>query len=1126
MPTPPHPPSPAASLTDDLRRHLDLARVVLPKCPHADILTGRLSSLLRACERPPVVAVVDWRTKDAQISIEEDDAGASVAADVADTLSPDGSAHAPRMEQCTSTPGHIEPWWFADSVVVVASAAEERERRAAAQDAEATSSSPEDSPSSPANKTKRVTIDDVTLADTAMQHPPPRDANAPRGARPFWASQAFSHSPLAPDSLAAVARVARQLGPLPGGSSAFVIVEDCESRREAKDARACLVTAGLKEDNVRCVEGKLREGVDAGREDRCKIFSNAFGEWTRRWRADRAARVAPDYGPVRDCVRFWASFGTHAGGEEKADDAGAKALRHVASSANVESDAKNAEESEESNASKIGAAARVAQEALADAHARAALVSLGSFLRTAIEGLPRLGVAGAFDVAKAHRGSDRTTLSTSLYGSSAVEYAAGFFLSWTVPGPLAAHAAHFTARFRTAFVCALLAGESPLDPRVCAAAAAVCAGADGALALDATFAASERRFEVRRREERAAATTLGDSESQGSSSASLFAHTGSGRSALAGARMDAAVCESLVDSTADLRKRAMRAMRSVTDAGIDALRAAEGAAVDAGVRVREACAANASDVGPATSTSFDNFVSPLKPGDAETVAERAFARALAHETARRVAVVVCGPMWLGATQADFTSMAAGVMSAYTCSQSMNLFLPETSTRLEREEDAAARRALTASNGAVELTLEVDLDDDDVSDDVSDGERIPNVSSRSIVSPKDHNHRGLKVRVTLRPVPVAGGVMGEVHRLRVETKKGLDAAGRSLTTVAGAVGTATMDGVNAAGRGLAEVGKGIAGAGEWIGASVSSVAFNLSNTNPKPERDVAELNGSIEHEMAVETAGSAFAASPSNSAASFFAGIASPFASSSSPPANTTANTSQRQTTSAYDGPPVVKDVSSLTPAQVEAVITDPAVNAAIGRPSMVMKIMSDRRVMSSLRDPRVTKAYMEFTREPCMFVKYKDDTRVLALAQRVLELIAESGDQSLIDIMDAHDLFAPPPPDSMAMDPRLKSAEYTAVRAKYGGGSPSNDDGSSDGAEASSGWFKMPTVSMPVIPAMGLPSVVVKLPGFGANSAKSTEGEPAPAVAVGKKGLTNVAAGEVSEEDDSDSDEFLDAESD
>ena len=39
------------------------------------------------------------------------------------------------------------------------------------------------------------------------------------------------------------------------------------------------------------------------------------------------------------------------------------------------------------------------------------------------------------------RGSDRAALATSLYGSSAFEYAAGFFLSWTVPGPLAAHAA-------------------------------------------------------------------------------------------------------------------------------------------------------------------------------------------------------------------------------------------------------------------------------------------------------------------------------------------------------------------------------------------------------------------------------------------------------------------------------------------------------------------------------------------------------------------------------------------------------------------------------------------------------------------------------------------------------------
>ena len=115
--------------------------------------------------------------------------------------------------------------------------------------------------------------------------------------------------------------------------------------------------------------------------------------------------------------------------------------------------------------------AHVARAALEAAHAEASLASLGSFLRTALEGLPRVGVGGAFDVARknrcvyffyfrAHaqlpgaltsrlfvrRGSDRAALATSLYGSSAFEYAAGFFLSWTVPGPLAAHAAHFTNR--------------------------------------------------------------------------------------------------------------------------------------------------------------------------------------------------------------------------------------------------------------------------------------------------------------------------------------------------------------------------------------------------------------------------------------------------------------------------------------------------------------------------------------------------------------------------------------------------------------------------------------------------------------------------------------------------------
>lgn len=687
-------------------------------------------------------------------------------------------------------------------------------------------------------------------------------------------------------------------------------------------------------------------------------------------------------------------------------------------------------------------------------------------------------------------------------------------------------------RFRTAFVCALLAGESPLDPRVVAAAIAVCAGADGSLALDATLATSERRVEVRRREERAAASSRAEKAEE---ERERKRSTAASSRELAGARMDAAVCKSLVDSTSELRRRAMRAMRSVTDAGVDALREAEAAAVDAARVVFDSAKTEtetaAKTVGRGTARS------ELKPGEVEDIAERAFSRALARETARRVAVVVCGPMWLGATQADFTSMAAGAMSVYACNQSMSLFLPGSLRRGESAEDAAARRALTPSDGAVELSLDVDLDDevDDDGDDNFGADESPEFAPL--------RRRALRVRVTLRPVPVAGGVMGEVNRVANETRKGLDAAGRSITSATVAASRATMDGARLAGRAIGEVGKNIAGAGEWIGASVTSVASNLASSGDRPGRgDGKEDEHRVIHRgepgaRGAEAAGSSPSTSASNSASSFFAGIGaaarSPFASSSSNQSTRSPNAPNQSASSVpsssftFDGPPIVKDVSSLTPAQVEAVISDPAVNAAIGKPSMVMKIMSDRKVVTSLRDPRVTKAYMEFTREPCMFVKYKDDERVLALAQRVLELIAESGDEALIEVMDRHDLFQPPPPDAMAMDPREKSAEYDAIAAKYGGAPGGNGNGSPPRNEHG-GWLgglKMPTVTMPVIPAMGLPSVKVKIPSFGP-AAETTGGGATPAAATTKKGLTNVATGEASEEDDSDSDEFLDAESD
>ena len=112
-----------------------------------------------------------------------------------------------------------------------------------------------------------------------------------------------------------------------------------------------------------------------------------------------------------------------------------------------------------------------------------------------------MGVVGAPEMATRYLRSDpdvsrRASLSATLYSTNAVEYAAGFFLSWTVPGPLAAHAAHFTNRFRVCLAAACLAGENPLDPRTVATAAAVCAGADAARVRDAGFESAAKHAAV------------------------------------------------------------------------------------------------------------------------------------------------------------------------------------------------------------------------------------------------------------------------------------------------------------------------------------------------------------------------------------------------------------------------------------------------------------------------------------------------------------------------------------------------------------------------------------------------------------------------------------------------------
>jgi hypothetical protein len=286
----------------------------------------------------------------------------------------------------------------------------------------------------------------------------------------------------------------------------FLIVEMCDGADGRVATQNALADAtGVDASRILCLESNITSSAFIS--DAASCWRAAASAWYREWARERAATLWPAFADARATVRFWGALGgdpemrfVDARGEDGGSEANAFgalapvsaafALRSVAEAAN-DSSSKTSEEKETSASERRGSTNESSSAASASAAAASALASaaasrsLGSFLRWAIEGRPQFGIAGAPAIAAARLKSDpnvtrRAALSAALYSYSAAEFAAGFVLSWAVPGPLAAHAAHFTNRFRVCFAVACMAGESPLDPRVAAVVLATCAGADGA----------------------------------------------------------------------------------------------------------------------------------------------------------------------------------------------------------------------------------------------------------------------------------------------------------------------------------------------------------------------------------------------------------------------------------------------------------------------------------------------------------------------------------------------------------------------------------------------------------------------------------------------------------------------
>ena len=536
----------------------------------------------------------------------------------------------------------------------------------------------------------------------------------------------FEVSVLSASDAEHVRRLARQLA---SPRDVFVIVETCDGTKGRVELENALDAAsratGIDASRILCLESTLESESNATIEKKnVSRWRAGTSTWYREWARERAATLWPAFAEARATVRFWGALGgdaemkknavrTRRREERGADEneriapsvSAASALRSAAEAVNAPSTTTNEKiekiEKRTGDASEASAASVPAAAASALASA-AASRSLYSFLRWAIEGRPQFGVAGAPAIAAARLESDpgvmrRAALSAALYSYSAAEFAAGFLLSWAVPGPLAAHAAHFTNRFRVCFAVACMAGASPLDPRVAAVVLATCAGADGAAMKRAAF--------VTRDSERESASTTGrvrdgsDVSSTGSKDFSFKkkkndddgndepTDASTSRSTLFGSLTSAV--RRVADGGDAMRRDAVEAMRRVYDAGGDAIRRAERDADEIATRAfrvalvterkKRSKAFETGATDDAVSVSRRRVLIASADASALTTARRAFANRLASAVASECAAVVCGPLWLAATQADVVSVLAGAMSVHVCNASLQVFLPPRGT---------------------------------------------------------------------------------------------------------------------------------------------------------------------------------------------------------------------------------------------------------------------------------------------------------------------------------------------------------------------------------------------------------------------------------------------------------------
>merc|ERR1712164_40149 len=703
---------------------------------------------------------------------------------------------------------------------------------------------------------------------------------------------------------------------------------------------ACVERMG--EDNVFCVKecgdeglrdaggGKLDESTGGwfngagGKKTVARDFQLRLENWHKKWSANRAKKLREtEYDKIREQIQFWAMF-LRKDDESLAEERDAPAAESP--SEDVVEDAEDAGKEKED------------PRALARVHESGSLMVVHKFLKTAVEGVPMAGIPGAPEMAWNHFQKypqpERAPLMNAAYSHNVIQYAAALMFAWLTPGPVGAHATHFTNRFRICLFFACLSGASPLDPEVVTTVIGLAAGTDKENLemspvirfMDNPDASSDEEFadardvpvdeELMDIDGEAIAEDASSSETSFASLASI--------STIMQDALDRAIAEGN-----DLKDRASKMLVDFLNSGNREVLASRRRAM------KKACEAKANAL-QLKKMSYD---------EAEALGKKVFNRAFTRDVSKRVSTLIFGPKFIASVAADLTQILNSSFTTYIATSSIDIFLPmveehEEKMRLKNEEDAqnakgaaaeaaaAAVAALTVKNGFVRVTLSAEDD-------------------------------GF-VRCDLTPTPLPT----TVEKL-LNTSKMIGERTVALTTTTASTVSLKAEAMST-----------------WASKTSDSVR---KETNRGLER--AQENAKASLERAQENAKAGLV-----NVSVFFDRTKSSINDSLTSSATTITNAFASPKGDDVAAGSVSIDVRSLPVQRVAAALENEEVDRVIVSSNLVLKMPKDLILSKALGD-----IYKELREDAASFVKYQDDETVLRAIQRLLELVVESGDEIAIN---------------------------------------------------------------------------------------------------------------------------------